>query len=211
MGERSHAQEMGDTPHGGGLHDVERPGGEERAELFQAGEVLAGGDRRPHAAPDGGHPVGVPASDWLLDLAEAGDTRIGNDAVMPGVVGKDVVTWPRLAAMAKRQQLPEEIRKQAIFWLGQEAAEHALGPLDTLLTDDPDREMRQAALFALTQQNNDRAIDILIRTARSHRDRETRRTAFFWLGKLVEFDRTEKLFTAPAEQLTEDYVTGRFG
>jgi phosphate transport system ATP-binding protein len=27
----------------------------------------------------------------------------------------------------------------------------------------------------------------------------------------VEFDRTEKLFTAPAEQLTEDYVTGRFG
>jgi len=31
------------------------------------------------------------------------------------------------------------------------------------------------------------------------------------MGKLVEFDRTEKLFTAPAEQLTEDYVTGRFG
>jgi phosphate transport system ATP-binding protein len=36
-------------------------------------------------------------------------------------------------------------------------------------------------------------------------------TAFFWLGTLVEFDRTEKLFTAPAEPLTEDYVTGRFG
>ncbi len=36
-------------------------------------------------------------------------------------------------------------------------------------------------------------------------------TAFFWLGKLVEFDRTEKIFTAPAEKLTEDYVTGRFG
>jgi phosphate transport system ATP-binding protein len=36
-------------------------------------------------------------------------------------------------------------------------------------------------------------------------------TAFFWLGKLVEFDRTDKLFTAPTEKLTEDYVTGRFG
>jgi phosphate transport system ATP-binding protein len=36
-------------------------------------------------------------------------------------------------------------------------------------------------------------------------------TAFFWLGKLVEFDRTDKMFTAPAEKLTEDYVTGRFG
>ena len=36
-------------------------------------------------------------------------------------------------------------------------------------------------------------------------------TAFFWLGKLVEFGRTEKIFTAPTEKLTEDYVTGRFG
>jgi len=36
-------------------------------------------------------------------------------------------------------------------------------------------------------------------------------TAFFWLGKLVEYERTERMFTAPAEKLTEDYVTGRFG
>ena len=36
-------------------------------------------------------------------------------------------------------------------------------------------------------------------------------TGFFLLGKLVEFDRTDRIFTAPAEKLTEDYVTGRFG
>ncbi len=36
-------------------------------------------------------------------------------------------------------------------------------------------------------------------------------TAFFWLGKLVEFGPTDKIFTNPAEKLTEDYVTGRFG
>jgi phosphate transport system ATP-binding protein len=36
-------------------------------------------------------------------------------------------------------------------------------------------------------------------------------TGFFWLGKLVECDRTNKMFTAPSEKLTEDYVTGRFG
>jgi phosphate transport system ATP-binding protein len=36
-------------------------------------------------------------------------------------------------------------------------------------------------------------------------------TAFFWLGRLVEYNRTERIFTAPAEKLTEDYVTGRFG
>ncbi len=37
------------------------------------------------------------------------------------------------------------------------------------------------------------------------------RTAFFWLGKLVEYGPTDRMFTNPAEKLTEDYVTGRFG
>ena len=36
-------------------------------------------------------------------------------------------------------------------------------------------------------------------------------TALFWLGRLVEFDKTEQIFTNPREQITEDYVTGRFG
>ncbi len=36
-------------------------------------------------------------------------------------------------------------------------------------------------------------------------------TAFFWLGKLIEVNPTEKMFTNPNEKLTEDYITGRFG
>ena len=37
------------------------------------------------------------------------------------------------------------------------------------------------------------------------------RTAFFWMGTLVECGPTSQIFTSPAEKLTEDYVTGRFG
>ncbi|NTU42609.1 MAG: phosphate ABC transporter ATP-binding protein PstB [Nitrospirales bacterium] len=36
-------------------------------------------------------------------------------------------------------------------------------------------------------------------------------TGFMMLGELIEYDRTEKIFTAPSEKLTEDYITGRFG
>ncbi len=36
-------------------------------------------------------------------------------------------------------------------------------------------------------------------------------TAFFWLGKLVEVDLTERIFTNPTQRTTEDYITGRFG
>jgi phosphate transport system ATP-binding protein len=36
-------------------------------------------------------------------------------------------------------------------------------------------------------------------------------TAFFMMGRLVEHDRTEKIFTNPGQKITEDYITGRFG
>lgn len=36
-------------------------------------------------------------------------------------------------------------------------------------------------------------------------------TAFMYLGEIIEFDRTDKIFTRPSKKLTEDYITGRFG
>jgi phosphate transport system ATP-binding protein len=36
-------------------------------------------------------------------------------------------------------------------------------------------------------------------------------TAYFFLGRLIEFDTTERLFTTPSKPETEDYITGRFG
>jgi phosphate transport system ATP-binding protein len=36
-------------------------------------------------------------------------------------------------------------------------------------------------------------------------------TAFFMMGRLVEHDRTDKIFTNPGQKITEDYITGRFG
>lgn len=36
-------------------------------------------------------------------------------------------------------------------------------------------------------------------------------TAFMYLGRLIEYDKTDVMFTAPNEKLTEDYITGRFG
>jgi len=36
-------------------------------------------------------------------------------------------------------------------------------------------------------------------------------TAFLYLGELIEYDKTEKIFTNPSQRLTEEYITGRFG
>lgn len=37
------------------------------------------------------------------------------------------------------------------------------------------------------------------------------KTAFFYLGELVEYDDTEKIFSTPSDKRTENYITGRFG
>lgn len=36
-------------------------------------------------------------------------------------------------------------------------------------------------------------------------------TAYFYLGSLVEYDKTEKVFTNPENQMTQEYIMGRFG
>ncbi|MBI5739180.1 MAG: phosphate ABC transporter ATP-binding protein [Nitrospirae bacterium] len=36
-------------------------------------------------------------------------------------------------------------------------------------------------------------------------------TSFMYIGEIIEYDRTDKIFTAPSSKLTEDYITGRFG
>jgi phosphate transport system ATP-binding protein len=36
-------------------------------------------------------------------------------------------------------------------------------------------------------------------------------TAFFYIGELIEYDKTSKIFTKPSIKKTEEYVTGRFG
>jgi hypothetical protein len=141
------------------------------------------GTSAPAGAADLGQVSPAEASDWLLDLAGRGVGEPSEQAIFPAVMAEGVVTWPRLVELAKRQGLREGTRRQAIFWLGQEAADQAVGPLTDVVEDDPDREVRKAALFALSQQRTDRSIEVLIRTARTHRDPETRRHAFFWLGQ----------------------------
>jgi phosphate transport system ATP-binding protein len=75
----------------------------------------------------------------------------------------------------------------------------ALDPIATAKIED--------LLFALKSQ-----CTIVIVT---HNMQQAARTAddtgFFLLGKLIEFDRTEKMFRKPAQKQTEDYITGRFG
>jgi len=75
----------------------------------------------------------------------------------------------------------------------------ALDPAATLEIEDLMRELRQDYTIVIVTHNMQQAA------------RVSDQTGFFWLGKLVEYDETSKIFTRPSEELTEDYVTGRMG
>jgi phosphate transport system ATP-binding protein len=75
----------------------------------------------------------------------------------------------------------------------------ALDPISTAKIEELIFELRTQYTIVIVTHNMQQAA----RVADS--------TGFFLLGKLIEFDRTERIFTTPADKRTEDYVTGRFG
>ena len=75
----------------------------------------------------------------------------------------------------------------------------ALDPIATMKIEELIHELKTRFTIVIVTHNLQQAA------------RVSDRTAFFWLGRLVEFSDTPTLFTNPAQQHTNDYLTGRFG
>jgi len=75
----------------------------------------------------------------------------------------------------------------------------ALDPVATAKVEDLILELKEEFTIVIVTHNMQQAARI------------SDYTAFFYLGELVEYDTTNKIFTNPAKKQTEDYVTGRFG
>ena len=75
----------------------------------------------------------------------------------------------------------------------------ALDPIATAKVEDLIHELKHEFTIVIVTHNMQQAT------------RCSDGTAFFYLGKLIEYDDTQKIFTNPSEKKTEDYITGRFG
>ena len=121
----------------------------------------------PESTTDLGTVPAAEAAADLLTMAERGDGDA--DALITGATLADsAVVWPALLRLARRDDLPLETRRQAVFWLGQAAGEAATRGLDSITTDERgDLEVRKQAVFALSQRPADEGVPALIRVARS--------------------------------------------
>jgi len=75
----------------------------------------------------------------------------------------------------------------------------ALDPIATAKIEDLILDLKKEFTIVIVTHNMQQAARI------------SDHTAFFYLGELIEYDTTSKIFTNPAKKQTEDYVTGRFG
>ena len=75
----------------------------------------------------------------------------------------------------------------------------ALDPIATAKIEELIQELKKQYTIVIVTHNMQQAA------------RVSDETAFFYLGQLIEFDETDRLFTSPQKKQTEDYITGRFG
>ena len=75
----------------------------------------------------------------------------------------------------------------------------ALDPISTAKIEELIQELAENYTIAIVTHNMQQAA------------RVSDKTAFMYLGELIEFDETDKIFTSPNDRRTQDYITGRFG
>ena len=75
----------------------------------------------------------------------------------------------------------------------------ALDPISTSKIEELAMELKGKYTIVIVTHNMQQA------------DRVSDKTAFFYMGEMVEFDQTKKIFTNPEKEATQNYITGRFG
>jgi HEAT repeat protein len=89
---------------------------------------------------------------------------------------------PELIQLARHHR-ETEVRRHAIFWLGQKAGEKAAGELRRAVDEDPNEDVREHAVFAISQLPHDRSVPMLINLVKTHKSPGVRKKAMFWLAQ----------------------------
>jgi phosphate transport system ATP-binding protein len=154
----------------------------------------------------------------------------------PKSIFSNIAYAPRLAGITKRNDLEffvEESLKQAVLWdevkdiLGKSAMTLSGGQQqrlciaralamkpDVILMDEPTSALdpiSTAKIEELIDELRKKYTIIIVTHNMQQAARVSSKTGFFYLGKLIEYNATEKIFTNPDVKQTEDYITGRFG
>lgn len=149
-------------------------------------EVWVGNSRR---IPKGAHDLGsIPpgeAAAFLLSIAKnARHEEVAAEAIFPATLAEGVEPWPALFDLARDKQRPGEVRRNALFWLGQAAGREITAKLGAVIDDSlEDVDLRKHAVFVLSQRPEEESVPRLLEIARTHKSADVREAALFWLAQ----------------------------
>jgi len=127
------------------------------------------------------------AADYLLWLAETATGEVAENAILPATLADGVSTWSRILDIARNRRRPDDVREQALFWVGQAAAEAVTVGLGEIAVDDTeDDDVRDGAVFALSQRPAQESVPILVELAETAESPDVRRSALFWLAQSMD-------------------------
>ena len=154
----------------------------------------------------------------------------------PKSVYDNIAYGPRLQGITSSSELDEIVEtslKQAAIWdeVKDRLKKSALGlsggqqqrlciartlatKPDVILMDEPTSALDPISTYKieeLTMELKENYTIVIVTHNLQQASRIADKTAFFFLGDLIEYNDTEELFTRPAVQKTEEYITGRFG
>ncbi len=155
----------------------------------------------------------------------------------PQSIFDNIAFGPRVLGLAKGKgelsEIVEESLRGAVLWdevkdkLKEDALSLSLGQQqrlciartiavkpEVILMDEPCSALDPIATLQIEELMHSLKADysiVIVTHNMQQASRVSDYTGFFWLGELVEFDVTEKIFTRPTQKLTEDYITGRAG
>ncbi len=139
------------------------------------------------------------AADRLLELARSGSRRVAEKVLLPAYLARDAVIWPQLMSLARDDGSSDEVREQAVFWLGRIAGDKVTAGLVSLARDDAaELDLRQTAIFALAQRKDAACVPALEQIALQNPHPELRRSALFWLAQSEDeraLDLIERILT----------------
>src|SRR6195952_873428 len=135
-----------------------------------------------------------------------------------GKADKDVIVEKSLTSAASWKEVKDSLHKKGTFLSGGQqqrlciARAIAMEP-EVLLLDEPTSALDPISTASVEELLHDLKKNytlVIVTHNMQQAARVSDKTAFFYMGELVEYDETKKMFTNPTDKRTQNYITGRF-
>ena len=108
--------------------------------------------------------------------------RRADAAISAIAMHADPAADPALEELLATNQ-PEQVRRQAVFWLGNARGQRGFEIVSRIVREDPSDKIREHAVFAMTQSKQPQALDVVVGVAHNDKSPRVRGQALFWLAQ----------------------------